>query len=135
MREDLEALRKNQTWDITVLPQGSKPISCKWVYKVKRNANGTVKKFKARLVARGFLQKYGLTYHDSFAPVAKVVTVKIMLTYVVLNKWNVYQMDINNTFLHGTLEEDVFLTPPQGFEVPNGHVCKLKKALYGLKQA
>lgn len=135
MKEELDALHKNQTWDIVVPPPGTKPISCRWVYRIKRNADGTVNKFKARLVARGFLQVYGLDYTDSFAPVAKVVTVRILLTCAVLQKWDVHQVDINNAFLHGQLNEDVYLTPPHGLDVPKNHVCKLQKALYGLKQA
>lgn len=92
-------------------------------------------KFKAWLVARGFLQTFGLDYHDSFAPVAKVVTVRLLIAFAVNNQWNVHQLNINNAFLHGKLGEDVYLVPPQGFKVHARQVCKLQKALYGFKQA
>lgn len=95
MREELEALHKNETWKITILPQGAESISCKWVYKVKRKADGLINKFKARLVAKRFLQVYGLYYHDSFAHVAMVVTVRLLLAFVANQGWHVHQMDIN----------------------------------------
>lgn len=135
MHEELTALLKNQLGLLQPCPKGIKPISCKWVYRVKKNPDGSVNKFKARLIAHGFLQTFGMNYHDSFAPVAKVVIVRLLNAYAVNNRWNVHQLDINNAFIHGKFEEDVYLTPPQSLEVPSRQVRKLKNALYGLKQA
>lgn len=118
MKDELEGLHKNHSWEIIVLLEGIKPISCKWVYKIKKNADGSVNKFKATLVARGFLQVYGLDDNDFFALVAKVVTIRLLLTCAVLQKWNVYQLGINNTFLHGKLEEDVYLTLHRDLKFP-----------------
>jgi Reverse transcriptase (RNA-dependent DNA polymerase) len=80
MNEELQSLEKNHTWDIVCLPKGKKPIGCKWVYKIKYNNNGTVKRYKARLVAKGFIQTYGIDYQETFAPVAKMSTVRILLS-------------------------------------------------------
>lgn len=135
MQEELGALLKNQTWVLSDLPPNVKPITCKWTYKIKRKPDGVISKYKARLVAKGYLQVYGLDYNESFAYVAKVVTVRLFFAIVVHNQWIVHQLDINIAFLHGFLEEDLYLVPPLGLEVPQGKVCKLVKALYGLKQA
>lgn len=135
MRNKLEALYKNHTWDIADLPTGVRPISCKWVYRVKMNSDGFINKFKVRLVAKGFFQIHGIDYNDSFTPVAKVVTVRILIAHVVNKGQEIHQMDTNNVFLHGHLEEDIYLKPLQGLKVPKGSVCKLNKVRYGLKQA
>lgn len=134
MRAKLDALLKNQASEVVVLPARVKPISCKWVYQVKENPYGSVNKFKARLVARGFLQVFRLDYYVSFVPMVKVVTMRLLIAYVVQRHWHVHQMDINNTFFHGKLEEDIYLVPSQEYEVSTSHVCRLKKVLYGLKQ-
>lgn len=112
MKENLDTLDKNGTWEIIAPLQGVKPILCKWVYRVKRKADGSVNKFKAKLVAKGFLQIFGHNYHELFSPVAKVVTVRLLLACVVHQRWHVHQMDINNTFLYGKLEEELYLHPP-----------------------
>lgn len=125
MRAELEALHKNQTWVITDLLDGVRLISCKWVYMIKKNSDGTINKFKARLVAKGFLQAHSINYHDSFTPVAKVVTIRVLIAHVVNQGWDMHQMDINNVFLHGNLSEKIYLKPPQGLEVPTSAVCKL----------
>lgn len=114
MNKELQALKENNTWTIMPLPADKKAIGSKWVYKVKMKYDGTIERFKARLVAKGFNQTYGIDYLNSFSPVAKVVTVRILLSLSASNGWFLHQLDINNAFLHGYLEEEVYLTPPQG---------------------
>jgi hypothetical protein len=136
MNAELEALAKTGTWVIVDLPPQVKPIGSKWVYKVKYKADGTVERHKARLVAKGYNQVEGLDYFDTFSPVAKLTTVRILLALASIKQWNLHQLDVNNAFLHGDLEEDVYMTIPDGVtSTKPGQVCKLLKSLYGLKQA
>ncbi|KAL0457729.1 UNVERIFIED_CONTAM: Retrovirus-related Pol polyprotein from transposon RE1 [Sesamum latifolium] len=135
MKEEIEALEKNKTWDITPLPTGKRAIGSKWVFKLKLNSDGSVNRYKARLVAKGYNQIEGIDYTDSFSPVAKTVTVRVFLAIASAYSWLIYQLDINNAFLHGHLEEEVYMHPPEGYTVDAGMVCRLKKSLYGLKQA
>lgn len=136
MKSELEALERNGTWILVDLPAHVKPIGSKWVYKVKHRADGTVERYKARLVAKGYNQIEGLDFFDTFSPVAKLTTVRALLAIASIHKWFLHQLDVNNTFLHGDLSEDVYMTVPQGIACtkPN-QVCKLLKSLYGLKQA
>ncbi|KAL0305526.1 UNVERIFIED_CONTAM: Retrovirus-related Pol polyprotein from transposon RE2 [Sesamum radiatum] len=135
MDEELQALENNQTWTLTALPNGKKAIGSRWVYKLKMNPDGTVNRYKARLVAKGYSQIEGIDYNDSFSPVAKTVTVRLFLGIAAAHSWPVHQLDINNAFLHGFLDEEVYMTPPDGYSAPPGQVCKLQRSLYGLKQA
>ncbi|GAB2303795.1 hypothetical protein Dimus_038963 [Dionaea muscipula] len=137
MQEEIDALAQNQTWDLVPKPKDVQPISCKWVYKIKTHPDGSIDRYKARLVARGFSQKYGLDYDETFSPVAKITTVRVLMALAASNSWKLWQMDVKNAFLHGELDREIYMEQPQGFEskVHPNHVCKLKKALYGLKQA
>ncbi|XP_078160139.1 uncharacterized protein LOC144555617 [Carex rostrata] len=137
IKDELQALEKNDTWDVVCLPKGKKPVGCKWVYKIKYNSDGTVERYKARLVAKGFTQTYGIDYQETFAPVAKMNTVRILLSVATNLGWNLFQMDVKNAFLQGILEEEVYMTLPPGHKnISNpSMVCKLKKAIYGLKQS
>ncbi|KAK9120307.1 hypothetical protein Syun_017924 [Stephania yunnanensis] len=137
MQEEIEALHKNQTWELVPKPENCKPITCKWVYRLKKKSDGTVDKCKARLVARGFSQSYGLDYEETFSPVAKMVTLRSIFSLAAHKNWKLWQLDVKNAFLYGELDREVFMEQPQGYvskQFPH-HVCQLKKALYGLKQA
>lgn len=121
---------------MTDLPPGSKAIGNRWVYKIKRWADGSIDRHKGRLVAKGYHQVEGIDFTESFTPVAKAVTVRVLLAMATAREWPVHQVDINNAYLHETLEEDVYMYPPQGYEKAKpGQVCKLIRSLYGLKQA
>eukprot|EP01018_Ginkgo_biloba_P024020 Gb_18985 [translate_table: standard] len=137
MQVEYNALLKNQTWQLVDLPQGKQGINSKWVYKTKFNADGTIDKHKARLVAKSFAQIEGIDYEEIFAPTAKMITIRILLSVAAQFGWKIHQMDVKTTFLNGDLEEEVYMQQPPSF-VESGkedRVCKLIKALYGLKQA
>ena len=137
MDEEMNAIERNKTWDLVELPKGKEVIGVKWVYKTKSNAEGKIERHKARLVVKGYKQQYGRDYEETFAPVARMETVRAVLSIAAKNKWKVYQMDVKSTFLNGVLMEEVYVEQPLGYEKKGEEhkVCKLKKALYGLKQA
>ncbi|KAK2443673.1 putative mitochondrial protein [Trifolium repens] len=137
MIDELKSIEKNQTWELVKLPNGKKTIDLKWVYKTKLNPDGSISKHKARLVARGFLQKEGIDYNEVFAPVARHETIRLVVTLANLRGWGLYHLDVKSAFLSGPLEENVYVKQPPGFEIAGKEnmVYKLHKALYGLKQA
>ncbi|KAH9303948.1 hypothetical protein KI387_008352 [Taxus chinensis] len=137
MQIEYDALIKNDTWKLVPLPPGKHPIGCKWVYKIKCKADGTLDKYKARLVAKGFSQQEGIDYEETFAPTAKMVTFRLLLAFAAQFGWKIYQMDVKSAFLNGDLEEEVYMTQPEGFQACGREhlVCRLIKSLYGLKQA
>ena len=131
------ALQRNNTWSLVPLPASRQAIGCKWVYKTKENPYGTVQKYKARLVAKGFHQQAGFDFTETFSPIVKPSTIRDVFTIALSRNWAIKQLDVNNVFLKGDLQEEVFMQQPQGFideQNPN-LVCRLDKALYGLKQA
>jgi hypothetical protein len=137
MMEEHQSIMKNEVWEIVPRPKEKLVVTSKWVYKIKHKANGSVEKYKARFVARGFSQKEGEDYDETFAPVARYTSIKAIISLAASMGWNLHQMDVKTTFLNGDIEEVVYIEQPQGFEVHSRdtHVCRLKKALYGLKQA
>ncbi|RVX06515.1 Retrovirus-related Pol polyprotein from transposon RE1 [Vitis vinifera] len=137
VQDEIDALEKNGTWTITNLPIGKRLVGCKWIFTIKYKADGSIERFKARLVARGFTQSYGIDYHETFAPVAKLNTIRILLSLAVNQDWCLQQLDIKNAFLNGDLEEEVYMEIPPGFEesMAKNQVCKLQKSLYDLKQS
>ncbi|MCO5605633.1 hypothetical protein L7F22_059816 [Adiantum nelumboides] len=137
MDDEIDALVKNETWNLVRLPSGKKAIGSKWVYKVKCKSDGSVERYKARLVAKGYAQTKGLDYDETFSPVAKMTTVKLVIAMASMSGWKLWQIDVNNTFLNGDLEEEVYMIQPEGYQHPEFpyYVCRLKKELYGLKQA
>ena len=136
MDEEMHSLLKNHTWDVVPLPFGKTAVGCKWVHTKKHHADGTLERYKSRLVARGFTQSYGIDYFETFAPVAKMETVRLLLALAAHFEWVIRQFDVKNAFLHGDLTEEVYMQPPPGYSLgPPGTVCRLRKSLYGLKQS
>jgi hypothetical protein len=137
MLEEMAALEKNKTWELVSLPKGKKPVNCKWVYTVKQDPNGKIERYKARLVAKGYSQTYGIDYDETFAPVAKMSTVRTLISCAANFGWPLYQLDVKNAFLHGDLREEVYMEIPPGFGTSQTHgkVLRLRKSLYGLKQS
>ncbi|KAG7599419.1 Integrase catalytic core [Arabidopsis suecica] len=137
VKEEIGAMTRNHTWDEEILPSGKRTVSSKWVFTIKYKSNGDIERYKARLVARGFTQTYGADYKETFAPVAKLHTVRVVLSLATNLSWDLWQMDVKNAFLQGELEDDVYMTPPPGLEdtIDPGKVWRLRKAIYGLKQS
>jgi hypothetical protein len=137
MEQEFNALLQNDTWRLVPPRPGLNVIDSKWVFKTKRRSDGSIERYKARLVAKGFKQRYGLDYEDTFSPVVKTATIRLLLSLAITKGWHLRQLDVQNAFLHGVLEEEVYMRQPPGFQDPAqpNHLCRLVKALYGLKQA
>ena len=121
--------------DVVLRPEGKYVVTSKWIYKIKHAADGSIEKYKAIFMARGFSQKEGIDYEETFAPIARYTSIRSVLALAAVMKWKIHQMDVKTAFLNGVVEEKVYVEHPPGFETHDGesHVCKLKKALYGLK--
>uniref|UniRef100_A0A2N9I8W4 Integrase catalytic domain-containing protein n=1 Tax=Fagus sylvatica TaxID=28930 RepID=A0A2N9I8W4_FAGSY len=135
MAEELDALSRTRTWDLVDLPPEKSVVGCKWVFKIKTRSDGSIERYKARLVAKGFTQEYGIDYEETFAPVARLSSVRTLLAVAASRQWQLFQMDVKNAFLNGDLSEEVYMQPPPGLSHPPDKVCRLRRALYGLKQA
>ena len=133
-KDEIFSIEKNNTWDLVELPAGVKPIGIKWVFKIKRNADGSISKYK---VAKGYVQKHGVDYDEVFAPVARIETIRLIIALAASNGWEIHHLDVETAFLHGELKKKVFVVQSEGFIVSGQEhkVYKLKRALYGLRQA
>jgi hypothetical protein len=137
MQEEYSALMANRTWDLVPPPPGANIVTGKWIFRHKFHADGSLDCYKARWVLRGFSQRPGIDFDETFSPVVKPATVRTVLNLAVSRGWPIHQLDVKNAFLHGTLAEAVYCIQPSGF-VNTAHpnsVCRLNKSLYGLKQA
>ena len=137
MDDEIHALKKNDTWVLVPRPQHHNVVGCRWIFKTKLHSDGSIERHKARLVAQGFSQVHGLDFGDTFSPVVRPATVRIILSLAVTSGWRLHQLDVENAFFHGFLNEEVYMEQPPGYTDPQfpQHVCRLKRALYGLKQA
>ncbi|KAJ4793674.1 hypothetical protein LUZ62_044920 [Rhynchospora pubera] len=137
MMTEIEALAANHTWTLVPPPTNQKVIGCKWIYKIKRKSDGSIERYKARLVVKGFNQQEGVDYFDTFSPVVRPMTIRVVLSLAVHHHWPIRQLDVQNAFLHGDLQERVYMAQPPGFvdDAHPTHVCLLSKSLYGLKQS
>jgi hypothetical protein len=135
--EEYAALLTNQTWELVPRPLGSNVVTSKWIWTHKRRANGTLERYKARWVLRGFTQCPGVDYDETFSLVVKPATVRTVLSLALARSWPVHQLDVKNAFLHGLLTETVYCSQPAGFvdSTRPDMVCRLNRSLYGLKQA
>ena len=137
MQDELNSMYANKVWDLIDLPPGRKAIGNKWVLKVKTNADGSIERYKARLVAKGFTQEEGVDYKDTFSPVVKFNSIRLILAIVANLDLELHQMDVKTAFLNGDLSEEIYMKQPDSFVVEGQEhkVCRLKKSIYGLKQA
>lgn len=134
MQHEITALESNNTWELVDLPKDKHVIGCRWVYKIKHRADGTIERHKARLVAKGFTQLEGVDFLDTFSPVAKLTTVRLLLALAATNNWFLKQLDVSNAFLHGDLHEEVYMKLPPGYLSHNNNkVCRLKKIIVWFK--
>ncbi|KAJ2911698.1 hypothetical protein MD484_g8716, partial [Candolleomyces efflorescens] len=135
LEEELQSLTDNDVFDVVEIPAGIKPISSKPVLRIKTDSTGKVERFKIRIVARGFTQKEGIDFKATFSPVANLESIRLILALAAQYDLELDQMDVTTAYLNGVLEEDLYLSPPDGVHVPEGHCWKLKRSLYGLKQS
>ncbi|KAI5312513.1 hypothetical protein L3X38_041686 [Prunus dulcis] len=137
MIEEIQALQTQGTWDLVPPPFDNNIVGCRWIYKIKRHADGRIARYKARLVAQGFSQEQGIDFDETFSPVVRHTTVRLILSLAASHRWCLRQLDVKKAFLHGDLQEEVYMKQPLGFiddHYPD-YVCRLRKSLYGLKQA
>jgi hypothetical protein len=133
--KDYQSIMKNDAWEVVQRPEGKSVVTSKWIYKIKHAADDNIEKYKARFVARGFSQKEGEDYDETFALVAKYTSIKSIIAIAFAMGWKLHQMDVKTAFLNGVIEEEVYIEQSQGFVIhgKESHVCKLKKSLYRLK--
>jgi len=115
MDEEIAAIERNNTWELSELPQGARPIGVKWVFKKKMNVQGEIKRYKAQLVAKGYKQRERVDYAEVFAPVTRMETIRLLISIAAQNKWPIFQMDVKSAFLNGVLKEEVYIAQPLGY--------------------
>ena len=137
MGREMQSLKDNEVWELTSLPPGKGAIGCKWVYMVKTNSDGSLELYKARLVARGFDQRYGLDYDETFCPIVRLESLRTLIVLSTQQGLELHHVDVHTAFLNGTLQEEVYMKQPIGYEKEEKEhlVCRLKKSIYGLKQS
>ena len=137
MCDEITALRSNHTWSLVPFHSLMNIISSRWVYQIKRRVDGSIERYKARLIVRSFTQQEGIDYSKTFSPIIKQAIVRLVFSIAILRNQKIHQLDIHNAFLNGVLTEEVYMKQPPGFvdSTLSSHVCRLHKSLYGLKQA
>ena len=135
MQEELKSLQDNETWELVPLLSKRKLVQCKWVYRNKMGIDGTYVTYKDRLVSKGFSQVHGLDYTETFAPMAKMDSIRLFLAIVASKRWEVHHMDVMSDFIHGEIHEDIYMHHPKCFIHDTSLVFILNKSLYGPKQA
>ena len=137
IKSEMESIMENNIWELVELPPGSKPIVINGFSKKKLKADGTIDKFKACLVAKGYRQKEGLDCFDTYSPVSRITSIRTLIAIVTVYNFDIHQMDVKTAFLNGELDEEIYMEQPEGFVLKGqeNKVCKLVKSLYGLKQA
>jgi hypothetical protein len=135
IKSEMDSIISNGTWEVVSIPYGCKPIGCKWVFKKRLRPDGTIEKYKVRLIAKGYSQKEGEDFFDTYSPVARLTTIRVLLSLTTSYGLLVHQMDVKTTFLNGELEEEIYMDQSDGFAVKGqeGMIYKLLKSLYGLK--
>ena len=135
MKEELDSLSKNHTWDLVTLPLRNLWLVVSGSTKIKTRSDGSIKYYKTRLVTKGFTQEYEIDYEETFAPVAHISFVRALLVVAAANKWDIFQMNVKTAFCNEDLSEEVYMQPPPSLSIESNKVCHLRRALYGLKQA
>ena len=137
INDEIESILQNHMWELVDLPPCSKPLGYKWIFKKKMKADGSIDKYKVRLVIKGYKQKEGLDYFDTYSPVTRISSIRMLIAIVAIHNLEIHQMDVKTAFLNGDLDEEIYMEQPEGFMVPGQEkkVCRLVKSLYGLKQA
>ena len=137
MNEEIKSMKDNDVWDLVPLAEGVKPIGCKWIFKTKRGSKGDVERYKARFVAKGYTQKEGIDYKETFSPVSSKDSFRTIMALVAHFDLELHHMDVKTAFLNGDIDETIYVVQPENFVLGDTKkiVCKLKKSIYGLKQA
>lgn len=135
MKDEMKSMKLNDVWDLEEIPKGAKTVGCKWVYKTKYDSRGNIEKFKVRLVAKGFTQREGIDYNETFSPVSCKDSFRIIMALVAHYDLELHQMDVKTAF--GDLEEKVYMAQPKGFVMKGNENmgCRIKRSIYGLKQS
>ena len=137
MKDEMEAIDRNHTWELVVPPPNCKPIGLKWLFKVKKSAKGEILRYKARLVVKGYSQRHGIDFDEVFAPVVRFESIRVLIAMAAQEGWTLHHLDVKSAFLNGEVEEELYVKQPEDFLIEGREewVLRLKKALYGLKQA